>query len=275
VHLVKPRLVVGLVIVGIFVFLGIIAPPFAPENPTAWNTYFRNMPPSTLHIMGTNNLGQDIFWVLTWSIRNSLWIGLSVAAFATIIGVLVGLLAGFLGGAADRALTLCMDVVIAVPSLPILILISALLGGNSSLAIIAVVLVFFNWPWPGRQARAMTLSLREREFINVAHASGENIGKILILEILPFMLGWALANFINTILVAIAAESGLAIIGLSSLKEATLGTMIYWAMQHQALLLEQWLWILPPIFAIMLLFIGLFLVSTGWSDYFATRRGRQ
>lgn len=274
-RLVKPRLVVGLVIVGIFFVLGIIAPLFAPDDPTNWNTYFRNMSPSSLHIMGTNNLGQDIFWLLTWSIRNSLWIGLSVAALATIIGVLAGLLAGFSGGIVDRALTLCMDVVIAVPSLPILILISALLGGNASLAIISAVLVIFNWPWPGRQARAMSLSLREREFINVAHASGENTAKILVLEILPFMLGWALANFVNTILVAIAAESGLAIIGLSSLKEATLGTMIYWAMQHQALLLEQWLWILSPIISIMLLFIGLFLVSTGWSDYFATRRGRQ
>lgn len=274
-RLVKPRLVIGLVIVGFFFVLGFILPYFAPVDPTEWSTYFRNLPPSLEHIMGTNNLGQDIFWLWTWSIHNSLMIGLSVAFFATIIGVLVGLLSGFLGGGADRSLTLLMDVIIAVPSLPILILISALLGGSGSLAIIAVVLVIFNWPWPGRQARAMSLSMREREFINVAHASGENVFKIIVLEILPFILGWALANFINTILVAIAAESGLAIIGLSSLKDATLGTMIYWAMQHQALLLEQWLWILTPIFSIMLLFIGLFLVSTGWSDYFATRRGRQ
>jgi peptide/nickel transport system permease protein len=274
-RLIKPRLLVGILIVGIFLILGLIVPPFAPKNPTAWNTYFRNMPPNREHIMGTNNLGQDIFWLLTWSIRNSLWIGLSVAGLATLIGVLVGLLSGFIGGFVDRTLTLFMDIIIAVPSLPILILISALLGGKNSLLIIAVVLVIFNWPWPGRQARAMSLSLREREFISVAQASGESTLKIVVVEIMPFVLGWALANFINTILVAISAESGLAIIGLSSLKDATLGTMIYWAMQHQALLLEKWLWILSPIFAIMLLFIGLFLVSTGWSDYFATRRGRQ
>ncbi|MBU6350549.1 MAG: ABC transporter permease [Chloroflexi bacterium] len=271
----KPRLLVGIVIVSIFSVLGLLVPLFAPEDPTAWNTYFRNLPPSAEHIMGTNNLGQDIFWLLTWSIRNSLWIGLGVSAAATVIGVLVGIFSGFVGGITDRVLTLLMDVVIAVPSLPILILISALLGGKSSLLIIAGVLVVFNWPWPGRQARAMALSLREREFINVAGASGENTLKIIVWEILPFMLGWALANFINTILVAISAESGLAIIGLASLKDATLGTMIYWAMQHQALLLEKWLWILSPILSIMLLFIGLFLISTGWSDYFATRRGRQ
>ena len=274
-RLVKPRLLFGLVIVGIFLILGLILPPFAPEDPTAWNTYFRNTPPNDKHLMGTNNLGQDIFWLLTWSIRSSLWIGLSVAGLATIIGVIIGLISGFLGGIADRILTLFMDIVIAVPSLPILILMSALLGGKTSLLIISGVLIIFNWPWPGRQARAMALSLREREFIHVAQASGESTLKIVVVEIMPFMLGWALANFINTILVAISAESGLAIIGLSSLKDATLGTMIYWAMQHQALLLEQWLWILSPIFSIMLLFIGLFLVSTGWSDYFATRRGQQ
>ncbi|MFN8442014.1 MAG: ABC transporter permease [Caldilineaceae bacterium] len=274
-RLIKPRLVIGILLVAIFLILGVLVPPFAPEDPTAWNTYLRNLPPSSVHYMGTNNLGQDIFWLLTWSIRNSLWIGLGVAALATMIGVLVGLLSGFVGGYVDRFLTLLMDVVISVPSLPILILLSALLGGSTSLLLIAGVLVVFNWPWPGRQARAMALSLREREFINVAQASGEGTLKIIVVEILPFVLGWALANFINTILVAISAESGLAIIGLSSLKEATLGTMIYWAMQHQALLLEKWLWILSPILSIMLLFIGLFLVSTGWSDYFATRRGRQ
>ena len=274
-RLVKPRLVIGIIIVSAFLIMGLIVPFFAPEDPTNWNTYFRNMPPSREHIMGTNNLGQDIFWLLSWSMRNSLWLGLLVAALATVIGVLVGMISGFLGGFPDRTLTTIMDTVIAVPSLPILILISALLSGSTSLLIIAGVLVFFNWPWPGRQARAMSLSLREREFIHVAQASGEGTLKIVVLEIMPFMLGWALANFINTVLVAISAESGLAIIGLSSLKDATLGTMIYWAMQHQALLLEQWLWILSPILSIMLLFIGLFLVSTGWSDYFATRRGRQ
>ena len=140
-RLVKPRLVVGIIIVSIFVILGFVVPWFAPENPTDWNTYFRNLDPSAQHIMGTNNLGQDIFWLLSWSIRNSLWIGLSVAALATIIGVIVGLLAGFLGGFSDRTATLIMDIVIAVPSLPILILISALLGGKQSLLIIAGVLV--------------------------------------------------------------------------------------------------------------------------------------
>ncbi len=105
-RLIKPRLLVGIVIVSIFLVLGLLVPLFAPEDPTAWNTYFRNLPPSAEHIMGTNNLGQDIFWLLTWSIRNSLWIGLGVSAAATVIGVLVGIFSGFVGGITDRVLTL-------------------------------------------------------------------------------------------------------------------------------------------------------------------------
>src|SRR5690606_25603955 len=151
-RLVKPRLVIGVVIVSVFLIMGLVVPFFAPEDPTNWNTYFRNMPPSREHIMGTNNLGQDIFWLLSWSIRNSLWLGLLVAALATVIGVLVGMISGFLGGFPDRTLTTIMDTVIAVPSLPILILISALLSGSTSLLIIPGVLVFFNWPWPGPHA---------------------------------------------------------------------------------------------------------------------------
>jgi peptide/nickel transport system permease protein len=76
-HLVKPRLIVGLVLVTIFLIMGYVVPLFAPEDPTSWNTYFRNLPPSSIHFMGTNNLGQDIFWLLSWSIRNSLTLGLA------------------------------------------------------------------------------------------------------------------------------------------------------------------------------------------------------
>ena len=84
----------------------------------------------------------------------------------------------------------------------------------------------------------------------------------------------AVGNFINTVLVAIAVESGLAVIGLSSLQESTLGTMIYWALQYQALLAGRWWWILTPVIAIMALFITLFLLASGHAQHSAARRGR-
>jgi peptide/nickel transport system permease protein len=198
-----------------------------------------------------------------------------VAFFATTIGVLAGLTGGFVGGSIDRGLTLLMDVFISVPSLPILILVASLLQGKTSLLTISLVLIVFNWPWPARQVRSIALSMREREFINTARFSGASTLSIIVRQIFPYVLTWSLANFVNTVLVAIATESGLAVIGLSSVEQATLGTMIYWGLKYQALLGHRWWWIGTPVIAIILLFIALFLASTGFADFSAERRGRQ
>jgi peptide/nickel transport system permease protein len=267
------RLQTGLFLLGLFVILGVILPFFAPDDPRSWNVVPRNLGPSREHLLGTTNLGQDTFWLLTWAIQNSLIVGLTVAFFATAIGVIAGLTAGFIGGLLDRVLTLFMDVFIVVPSLPILILMASLLRGRTSLLLIAAILVVFNWPWPARQTRAIALSMREREFVNTAWFSGEGTFKIIGWEIFPYITAWTMANFVNTVLVGIATESGLAVIGLSSLEQATLGTMIYWALQHQALLGERWWWIGSPVVAIIVLFIALFLTSTGLSRRSALRRG--
>lgn len=269
----NPRLTIGLIILAVFIILGGVLPFFSPEDPRSWIKHRRNLPPSAEHLLGTTNLGQDTFWLLSYATQNSLFIGLFVAFFATLIGVFAGLGAGFLGGIPDRVITLLADVFIVVPSLPILILMSSLLQGRASLLLISIILILFNWPWPARQMRSIALSMRERQFVNTARFSGSNTIQILAEEIVPHIFSWAMANFVNTVLVAIAVESGLAVIGLSSLEEATLGTMIYWALQHQALLGQRWWWIGSPVVAIILLFIALFLISTGISSLSAERRG--
>jgi peptide/nickel transport system permease protein len=269
------RLIVGGVLLLIFLILGVILPRFSPYDPISWNIVPRNLPPSNLHIFGTTSLGQDTFWLLTFAVQNSLLVGVIVAFFATAIGVLVGLTAGYVGGIVDRILALLMDVFIAVPSLPILILIASLLQGKTSLLTISVALIVFNWPWPARQVRSIALSMREREFINTAQFSGKGTLGIVVHEIFPYVLTWSMANFVNTVLVAIATEAGLAVIGLSSVQQATLGTMIYWALQYQAVLGKRWWWIGTPVVSIIVLFIALFLASTGFANYSAERRGRQ
>lgn len=268
------RLVAGLVILSFFVILGFVVPLFSQGNPIEWNQFPGNLPPSREHWLGTTSLGQDTFLLLAKSIQNSVFIGLIVAVFATIIGVLVGLLAGFTGGAADRIITLLTDSFIVIPSLPILILLSTLISGTASVLYISGILILFNWPWPARQARSMALSIRENDFVSIAYFSGQNTLETIVKEVFPFISNWSVANLINTILVAIAAESGLAVIGLSSNETATLGTMIYWANQHQAMLAGKWLWIGSPVVAISLLFISLFMVMSGYQMYSAKRRGK-
>jgi peptide/nickel transport system permease protein len=268
------RLPVGLAILAVFVVLGAVLPPFAPDDPTVWQQFPPNLKATRLHWLGTTNLGQDTFWLLTWAVRNSLLLGVVVGAAATAIGVTAGLFAGFAGGLLDRVLAFLMDVFICIPSLPILILFASILKGDASLVVIALVLIVFNWPFPARQVRAVAIGMRDREFIHVARFSGESLPRIVLHQIFPYLRAWSLGNFINTVLVAIAAESAVAVIGLSSAEQPSLGTMIYWALQHQALLGGRWLWIGAPVVSIVLLFIGLFLTSTGITGAAATRRGR-
>jgi len=268
------RLKFGAPVVAVFLLFGFLLPLFSSSDPTVWNMLPSNLPPSADHLFGTTDLGQDTFWFLSLAVRNSMIIGLMTAAVSTVIGVLVGLVAGYKGGLSDRLLTLLTDTFIVIPSLPILILIASLLKGRASLVLISLVLVAFNWPWPARQTRAMAMSLREREFVNTARFSGESTLRIILLEIFPYIRAWSMANFVNTVLVAIGAEAGLAVIGLSNMQQATLGTMIYWALQHQALLLGAWFWIGSPVVAVMILFLGLFALSTGVVQYSTARRGR-
>lgn len=270
----SPRMAAGSTILLAFIVLGFVLPWFAPADPRAWQTYPRNLGPAWDHLMGTTSLGQDIFWLLTWAIRNSLMLGVLVAFLSTLIGVAVGLVAGFRGGAIDRLLCFLMDATIVIPSLPILILMASLLKGQATLFTISLILVAFNWPFPARQIRAVALSMRDREFVYLAWFSGEGLAAILFRQIFPYLKTWATANFINTVLVGVAVESSLAVIGLSSADQATLGTMVYWALKYQALLSERWWWIGPPVMSIILLFVGLFLLASGLEQRSQRARGR-
>ena len=224
--------------------------------------------------LGTTALGQDIFWLLVESLRNSILIGLIVAVIGTTVGVFVGLLSGFLGGFADRMLMVLTDTFVVIPSLPILILMTSLMKGKASIPLLALTLGLFAWAWPARQVRSMALSLKERDFIHTAWFSGEGSVQTVFTEILPFVWTWALSNFMNAVLVAIASESSLAVLGLSPANLPTLGNMIQWARERNAILLRQWNWIGPPVVLTILLFVGLFLLITGYNDYQTKKRGR-
>lgn len=268
------RLKFGLIMMGLFIVLGFIVPLFPHVNPIIYNTFAKNLKPTAVNWLGTTALGQDIFWLLVESLRNSIIIGLIVAVIGTTVGVFVGLLSGFLGGFADRALMVLTDTFVVIPSLPILILMTSLMKGQASIIVLALTLGLFAWAWPARQVRAMALSLKERDFIQTAWFSGEGAIQTVFTEILPFVWTWALSNFMNAVLVAIASESSLAVLGLSPANLPTLGNMIQWSRERNAILLRQWNWIGPPVVLTIILFISLFLLITGYNEYQTMKRGR-
>jgi peptide/nickel transport system permease protein len=268
------RLKAGLIITAFFILLGFGVYYIPHINPFSYNTYPAKLNPSPAHWLGTTSMGQDVFWLLIEAIHNSLMIGLIVALIGTVLGVFVGLLAGFSGGLLDRVLTVITDTFVVIPSLPILVLMTALMKGSSTVILMALVLAMFAWAWPSRQIRSLALSIKERDFIHTAWFSGEGTIQVIVTEILPFALTWSLSNFMNATLAAIASESSLAVLGLSPANLISLGNMIQWARARNAIFARQWFWIGSPIVATVLLFVGLFLLITGYNDYLSMKRGR-
>jgi len=258
-------------LIAILLF-GFVVSLFAPIDPRAWYALPKDLPPSIGHPLGTSTMGRDVFWELSASTRTSLIIGLVTALIASHVGLFIGLVAGIRGGISDRLLMFMTDTFIIIPALPLLMVVLTVLKQWMTLPLLGALISIVSWPWPARQVRAMVLSLRERTFIYTAMLSGMGTIKVLLREIMPYLLGWHLINFTNTILFSIGMEAGLAILGLSVLGENTLGVMIYWALnQFSALLRGMLYWIGSPIVALTLIFVSFYLTSVGLSEYLHPR----
>ena len=271
--LLNGRLAIGLSLITIFVLGSFILPFFAPADPALQATYLKNMPMSAEHLLGTNALGQDIFWFLVFAIRNSLILGVLVGIGVTIISTAVGLSAGYIGGNYERVVMLVVDSFITIPLLPILIILGAVIRGNTTFLTVGFIIVIFGWAWGARTIRSLALTLREREFINMARFSGANTFDILWREVFPYVTAYMLVNFINTMLFAINTEATLAVIGVSRVEIPTIGSIVFWALNYNALFTGNYVWIIAPIVASVILFLGLFLSSTGFNAAFANKRG--
>jgi len=267
----RPSISVGVILVGATLTLGFVISLFAPYDPRRWNQVPRDLPPSLQYLLGTTSLGQDIFWLMTWSIRNSLLIGVIGSAFGLLVGAIMGLIAGYKGGTIDRLILLFADTFIIIPGFPILILLSTLLRRQMNMVMLGLIIAFLTWGMPVRNIRSMILSLRERDFTYISLFSGFKTFNIVLSEYMPYVFPWIAASFMSRINMAIGMEVTLATLGLSSLQEATLGTMIYWALKYQAMIRGLWWWIATPVIIVIIIVLGLYLVSIGVAEYLNPR----
>ena len=244
---------------------------FSPYDPNQTFVVAMDAPPSPDYIFGTNSRGQDIFWWMTFAIRNSLLLGVITAVISRVIAILVGLSAGYEGGWLDRVLMSVNDSFVVLPLLPILILLGFLLRDIMNLFLLGVILGFFGWPYDARLIRSQVLSLKERSFTRTAVFSGTNSFWVTTREHLPFVLPIVFATTINNMLWAIGMEVTLGVLGLSDLTTPSLGTALFWANQHGALVAGVWWWIAAPTLVAIILFLGLYLFFTSINDYIDPR----
>jgi peptide/nickel transport system permease protein len=230
-----------------------------------------DVPPSSEYFFGTNSRGQDIFWWMTFAVRNSLLLGVITALISRVISIIVGLSAGYEGGWLDKFLMSINDSFIVLPLLPILILLGFLLRDIMNLFLLAVILGFFGWPYDARLIRSQVLSLKERLFTRTSVFSGTNSFWITMKEHLPFVLPIVFATTINNMLWSIGMEVTLSVLGLSDLTTPSLGTALFWANQHGALVAGVWWWIAAPALVAIILFLGLYLFFQSINEYIDPR----
>ncbi|GHV64251.1 peptide ABC transporter [Spirochaetia bacterium] len=227
--------------------------------------------PSLRHPFGTNTRGQDVFWWMAAAVRNSLYLGIVTALVSRVIAVIVGLTAGYQGGWIDKLLMSINDSFVVMPVLPILILVSFLVRENMNITILAFFLGIFGWSWDARLIRSQVLSLKERSFTRTAVYSGTGSFRITMTEHLPFVLPVVFATTINNMIWSIGMEVTLGVLGLSSITTPTLGSTIYWANSHQALIAGVWWWLGAPILISIILFLGLYLLFSSVNEYIDPR----
>lgn len=239
--------------------MALFAPLIAPYNPTA-QTFLPTLGPSSHHLLGTTNLGEDIFSQLVWGTRETLIIGAVAGGLATAVAVLVGVTAAYLGGIVDNVLSSITDIFLVIPALPLMIIIAAFAQGGGMWVLIAVIAVT-GWSYGARQLRPEALSLRNRDFLESARVRGENSAYVILFEVLPNMTSLIVAIFLGAALYAVLAAAGLQFIGLGNPGDLSWGTMLYWGENNEALLSGSPLWIIAPGACIALLGAAVALIN--------------
>jgi len=257
----RPNFITGL---GIFLlatltlsaaFAPLIA-PFDPAIPSG--TPFER--PSMQHLLGTNDIGQDIASEIIWGTRVSLTIGVLAAFVATVLGATVGIVSGYFRGITDTVLMRIVDIILSLPFLPLMILLAAFLGPSMFTIILVVGLVV--WARPSRIIRSQVLSLAGREYITAARGIGAGHLRILARHLVPGVAALMVVEFVQAAAGAILIESSLSFLGLGDPIQKSWGSILYYAQARSAFLTGAWVWwVIPPGVAITATVMGFALIA--------------
>lgn len=260
----------GAFLTAIVVGMGVLS-VFSPYNPLDTYVVPPDLPPSWTYWFGTTSRGQDTFWILTFAMRNTLLFGFAVAILSRLLSLAIGMLSGYLGGWTDRVLMSINDTFIVIPLFPLLVLFYFVMRDYMSWALLAVVMAGLGWAYDARLIRSVMMSLKEREFTRTGVFSGMTTGEIVLREHLPYVLPIIFSTTLNNINWSIGLEVTLSVLGFTDLDTPTVGTMIFWANQHSAMVSGVWWWFVFPTAFVTVAFIGLFLLAVSMNEYIDPR----
>ena len=233
----------GFVIISIIIAIAILAPEIAPYSPYAMD-FPQYLRPSREHLLGTDNLGRDIFSQLIWSSRVSLSIGLMAATIVVFIGFSVGIIAGYKGGMWENALLAMTDIFILIPGLPLMILIATYLGPSVWNVIFIVALLW--WCGTARVVHSRAVQVKEMSFIETTKMMGFREMYIIFRHVLSNVKEILVARWCLSVASAMMAEAGIAFLGLGDPFEISWGGMITSAFNNGGFVLNLWWWYIAP-----------------------------
>lgn len=260
----------GAILTGLVVGMAALS-AFSPYSPIDIYVVAPDMPPSLAHPFGTTSRGQDTFWQLAFALRNTLLFGFAVAIISRVLSLVIGLVAGYKGGLTDRVLMSINDTFIVIPLFPLLILFYFVMREHMTWALLALVMACLGWAYDARLIRSVMMSLKTREFTKTCMFSGMRTWEILAREHLPYVLPIVFSTTLNNISWSIGLEVTLSVLGFTDINTPTVGTMIFWANQHSAMVSGIWWWFVFPTATITLTFVGLFLLAVSMNEYIDPR----
>lgn len=265
-----PLAVVGLAIIGVLAAVAVLAPVLAPHDPKALSGPSLQRP-SADHLLGTNDVGQDIFSQLVYGSRAALVVATSAAALAVLLGVLIGVIPALVGGTTDAAVNRAVVLAMALPGLPLIIVVASLAGADRPTVIVIIALI--GWPPLARVLRSQTLTLRQRGFVATARGFGGGSLYLVRRHLAPALAPLMVVGFVNWAGVAIGLEAALAFLGLGDPHGVSWGLTLNRALDYRGIYfsgLWTW-WVLPAGLAVTVAVLGFTFVGVGLEPWFNPR----
>jgi peptide/nickel transport system permease protein len=237
-------------------------------NPASPGNFRRWMGWSAAHPLGTDGDGRDLMGAYLLGLATSLRIGFLSGVIATAIGTIVGFFAGYLGGWLDTILLTITNVLLIIPAYPILVVL-VLYTPRITVETMALILAVFAWPFAARTIRAQVLGMKERPYVDLARISGVSTSGIIFRELLPNLLPYLMVSLAFSTLGAMAAEVGLALIGLGPSNNLSLGLLIFFS--RGVFSLGRYDVVLIPPLVLIALFTAITLINLGMEEYLNPR----
>jgi peptide/nickel transport system permease protein len=261
----KNRLAKVMACVVLFlVFLALAAPLISPYDRDTPDLKQRYKPPSAEHWLGTDEMGRDVLTRLIYGAQASLSVGLVSTGISIVIGVTLGAISGYFGGWIDNIIMRLVDIFMCFPFFLMAVVMAAVLGpGISTVMIVSGVL---SWPGLARIVRAEVLSIKQREFVEAAHALGISNWAIITRHVLPNSFAVLVVYATLGIAGGILGEAGLSYLGLGvKMPMPSWGNMLQSAQNFTSLVNYPWLWI-PPGIMILVTVLSINILGDGLRD---------